>query len=146
MKAAAILILALGLVLPTTAQLVTNQPARLKNKVTSYEGKIGSGAKTISINFVANDYPGTSGSDMVKSPGKESELHWTFMGRNGSKDVYQFTFTRMTEPGSPRKTVDTRQVQFEGKPIVVFEDALHTVVMETPSAEDLKTGQSPVTK
>jgi hypothetical protein len=68
------------------------------------------------------------------------ELKWTFIGRNGSKDVWHFTFTRMTKAGSSDKTTTAREIQFDGKQIVVFKDDLHTVIMESPSTEDLKPG------
>jgi hypothetical protein len=146
MKIAAALVLALGLVFSAKAELATNQPARLKNKITCYDGKIGSANSTKSINFVADDHPGTTGSQIETTAGKESELHWTYLGQNGSKDVYSFTFTRKTKADSPQTTTDTKRVQFEGKRVVVFEDPLHAVVMEPPSAEELKAGQSTVTK
>jgi hypothetical protein len=142
MKRLLVTMVLLGIAFSATAQMVTNQPARFKNKVTSYEGKIGSAASTGAIDYAVNNYPGTTvTTDKVTSPGKESELKWTFVGRNGSKDVYRFTFTRLTKPSASFQTTDSKEVQFEGKPIVVFEDALHAVVMESPSAEDLKSGQ-----
>jgi hypothetical protein len=142
MKSLLVTIVLLGIAFSATAQMVTNQPARFKNKVTCYDGKIGSGRSTCAIDPAVNNYPGTTvTTSKVTSPGKESELSWTFVGRNGSKDVYRFTFARLTKPGASFKTTDSKEVQFEGKPIVVFEDALHAVVMESPSAEDLKSGQ-----
>jgi hypothetical protein len=142
MKRLLVTIVLLGIAFSATAQIVTNQPARFKNKVTCYEGKIGSGGSTGTIDYAVDNYPGTTvTTDKVTSPGKESELKWTFVGRNGSKDVYRFTFTRLTKPSASFQTTDSKEVQFEGKPIVVFEDALHAVVMESPSAEDLKSGQ-----
>ena len=142
MKRPLVTVVLLGIAFSATAQMVTNQPARFKNKVTCYEGKIGSGVGSGSIDYAVNNNPGTSvTTTKVTSPGKESELRWTFVGRNAGKDVYRFTFTRQTKPDSSLKTTDSKEVQFEAKPIVVFEDALHTVVMESPSAEDLKSGQ-----
>ena len=127
----------IGLTFCANAQLVTNQPSRLKTKVICYEGKIGSGVNGSAVGFVPND-PGTGGSDTVTTSGHESELKWTFVGRNGDKDVYRFTFTRLTKAGSPNKTTSSKEVQFVGKQIIAFEDDLHTVVIESPSAEDLK--------
>jgi len=123
-----------------TAQISTNQPSRFKTKVVSYEGKIGSGVNGSVVSFVPND-PGTGGGDTVTTSGHESELKWSFVGRNGDKDVYRFTFTRMTKVGSSNKTTTSKEIQFVGKQIIVFEDDLHTVVMESPSAEDLKSAQ-----
>jgi hypothetical protein len=135
-----------GLTFCANAQLSTNQPSRFKTKVISYEGKIGSGVNGSTTNFVPVN-TGAGGSDTVTSPGHESELKWTFVGRNGDKDVYWFTFTRTTTktPSPGRTTKDkittAKEVQFDGKQIVVFKDELHLVVMESPSAEDLKTAQ-----
>src|SRR6476661_3405699 len=122
---AAALLIAIGIVLTSSAQSITKEPARLKNKVTQYEGKIGSHDSVTAINAAADDHPGTAGSHVSTTRGKESELHWTYLGRKGDKDVYSFTFTRMTKAGSPQTTTDTKQVEFEGKRIIVFEDALH---------------------
>src|SRR5450432_3616914 len=94
MKTIIILVL-LGTIFSASAQLVTNQPSRFKTKVVSYEGKIGSVINGSAVGFVPND-PGTG---MVTISGHESELKWTFVGRNGDKDVYRFTFTSMTKAG-----------------------------------------------
>jgi hypothetical protein len=91
------------------AQLVTNQPARLKTKVNSYEGKINSGVRGTEINFVPEStYFGNGGADTVTSSGHESELKWTFVGRSKDKDVYRFTFSRMTKAGSSDKTTTSK--------------------------------------
>ena len=87
------------------------------------------------------NYPGNISSNTVTSPGHESKLEWTFIGRNGDKDVYRFTFTRKTKKDSSSQTTASKEVQFDGKKVIVFEDELHCVVMESPSAEDLKTAQ-----
>jgi hypothetical protein len=124
------------------AQLVTNQPARLETKIISSEGKIGPGVNGSSINAGPDStFPGNMEKDTVTSPGHESELQWTFVGRNRDKDVYRFTFTRFTKSGSTNKTTTSKEVQFDGKRIIVFEDGFHAVVMESPSEEDLKTVQ-----
>jgi hypothetical protein len=125
-----------------TAQIVTNEPSRLKTKVTCYEGKIDSGERTSSEDFAPdNTYPGGGGGYAVTSPGHECNLKWSFVGRNGDKDVYHFTFTRTTKAGSSGKITTSKEIQFDGKQIIVFEDDLHAVVMESPSAEDLKSAQ-----
>jgi len=140
MKTIVLAIILTALTFCATAQISTNQPSRFKTKVVAYEGKIGSGVNGSTVRFVPND-PGTGESDTVTTAGRESELKWTFVGRNGDTDVYRFTFTRMTKVGSLGKTTTSKKVQFGGKQIVVFEDELHTVVMESPSAEDLKSAQ-----
>ncbi|MEY2466847.1 MAG: hypothetical protein QOD03_1368 [Verrucomicrobiota bacterium] len=138
MKTIIIAVILLGMIFCADAQISTNQPSRFKMKIISYEGKIESGVNDSFVSFVPDD-PGTGGGDTVTTSGHESELKWTFSGRNGDKDVYRFTFTRMTKIGSSSKTTDSKEIQFAGKQIVVFEDDLHTVVMESPNAEELKT-------
>ena len=141
MKIFLLSIILVGLAFCAGAQISTNQPSRFKTKVVSYEGKIGSGVNSSTVSFVPND-PGTGGDNTVTTSGHESELKWTFSGRNGDKDVYRFTFTRMTNAGSANKTTASKEIQFDGKQIIVFEDELHAVVMESPGDEDLKAAQS----
>jgi hypothetical protein len=140
MKTFLLSIVSIALTCCATAQISTNQPSRFKTKVVSYEGKIGSGVNGRAVSFVPND-PGTGGGDTVTTSGHESELKWSFVGRNGDKDVYHFTFTRMTKAGSSDKTTTLKEIQFDGKQIIVFEDDLHAVVMESQSEADLKSAQ-----
>jgi hypothetical protein len=124
-----------------SAQISTNQPSRFKTKIISYEGKIGSGVNGSAVSFVPDD-PETIWSDTITTSGHESELKWTFIGINGNKDIYRFTFTRMTKNGSSNKTTTSKEIQFDGKQIIVFEDELHAVVMESPSKEELKAAKA----
>ena len=138
MKASAISIVLLVSIVGVSAQLVTNQPARLKFKLVSFEGKIGSGASNSTICPTPEALlPGNGGGDTVTTPGRESDLQWKFVGRDRDRDVYDFTFTRATKTGSTEKTTTSKQVQFDGKQAVVFQDDLHTVVMESPTGADL---------
>ena len=77
----------------------------------------------------------------VTNPGYESDLKWVFLGRNGDKDVYRFSFTRRTKVNSPDKTTTSKEVLFEGRRSIVFEDDLHAVIIESPSEQDLKTAE-----
>jgi len=140
MKILFLSIILIGLTFCAAAQISTNQPSRFKTKVISYEGKVGSGVNSSAVSFVPAD-PGTGEGDTVTTSGRESELKWAFVGRNGDQDVYRFTFTRMTKAGLSGKTTTSKEIQFDGKQIIIFEDDLHTVVIESPSAEDLKTAQ-----
>ena len=143
MKTILTLVLLVGTIFCASAQLVTHPPTLFKTKIICYEGTTNSGIKTTSISLASdNIYPGNGGKDICTSRGWEHELKWTFAGRNRDKDVYDFTFTRMTKAGSSDKTTTAKEIQFDGKRIVVFEDELHTVVMESPSAEDLKAAKS----
>ena len=136
MKPIFLFIVLISLTFCASAQISTNQPARLNTKVVCYD----SGGSSSDVASLAPDstYPGNGGDDNVTSPGMEHELKWTFVGRNGSKDVWYFTFTRMTKIGSSDKTTTSKEIQFDGKQIIVFKDDLHTVILESPSAEDLK--------
>jgi hypothetical protein len=135
-------LLLLGSLIFTSGQIVTNQPARLKTKVVCYAGKIGSGVSGTSIcpspELIS---PGDNATHSVTSPGYESDLKWVFLGRNGDKDVYRFGFTRRTKANSPDKTTTSKEVSFEGRRIIVFEDDLHAVIIESPSEQDLKTSK-----
>jgi hypothetical protein len=142
MKTILFSIVLIGLTFCASAQLVTNQPARLKTKIVCGQHRLHQGGFGTAINAAPEStYLGNGGSDREISPGFEHELKWTFTGRSQGKDVYHFTFTRMTEAGSTNQTTTSKEVQFDGKQVIVFEDELHTVVMESPSAEDLKKAQ-----
>lgn len=137
-----LILISFAIAVCVNAQLVTNQPARLKTKVVCYEGKIGSGVRTSGVDLASdNTYPGYVGGIVSTTPGQEHDLKWSFVGRNGSKDVYRFTFKRMMKKDSSSPTTNSKEVQFDGKQIIVFEDELHTIVMESPSEEDLKPAQ-----
>jgi len=81
---------------------------------------------------------GNETKDIGTSAGREYELAWKFLGRKEHKDVYQFTFTRMPKAGVLDKITTSKEVLFEGKRVIVFEDDLHTVIIESPSEADLK--------
>ena len=72
-------------------------------------------------------------------------MKWRFVRRDkdkdGDKDVYRFTFKRPAAAGSTDSNVAAKEIQFEGKKIVVFKDPLHTVVVELPNDDDLKAAQ-----
>jgi hypothetical protein len=139
MKMLLTFLLLLGFVFGASAQIVTNQSARLKTKVVFYEGKIGSGIMGSSIDPSPEDtMPGSKVRNEDTSGGQKSELAWTFVGRSGDKDVYHFTFSRMTKAGVSAKVTTSKDVLFDGRRAVIFEDDLHTVLIESPTAEDLK--------
>ena len=140
MKQIFIALILMGYVFSASAQLVTNQPARLKTKVVFYEGKPNAGISGVTISPTPDAIlPGNEMKDIDTSAGRESELAWSFVGRNKDKDVYHFTFTRNVQAGRSAKTTTSKDVPFDGRPITIFEDDVYTVRIETPSAEDLKT-------
>jgi hypothetical protein len=127
-----------GFAFASVAQIDTNQPARFKTKVVSYEGKVGSGTSSSAISPTPSAiFPKNETRNIITSPGHESDLRWFFLGRDGNKDVYHFTFTRMTNVNSSVKTTTSRDCSFEGRPVIVFTDNLHTVVMESPGKKDI---------
>ena len=137
MKTLLLAVALFGMAFCASAQISTNEPSRFKIKVVSYQGKEGSGVSGSAMSGVPNE-PGYVGSDTVTSPGHESELKWWFVGRNGGKDVYHFTCKRMPKSGSTNQTTSAKDVSFVGEKIIVFQDDLHCVVMETPGEDDLK--------
>ena len=141
MKTLLLSIVLVGLTFCASAQISTNEPSRFKIKIISYEGKEGSGVSSGTVSFVSEE-PGSGGGNTVTSPGHESELKWSFVGRNGGKDVYRFTFKRMTKTGSSNQTTSSKDIQFAGEKIIVFQDELHCVVVESPSEADLKSARS----
>jgi hypothetical protein len=141
MKTITATIILFAVAMGTHAQLTTNEPAHWQYKLTRFDGKIDSSVPTSSDTCSTPEVEtiGTSHEDKETTPGHECDLKWEFIGRNKDKDVYHFTFTRMTKSGSSDRTTTFKDIQFDGKQVVVFEDALHTVVMKTPEPEDLKT-------
>lgn len=134
-----------GLVFSASAQIVTNQPARFKTKIVLHGGKAGQGGAVASaFDFAPEDtYPGKESPRKVltvSTPGDELGLSWEFVGRNGDKDVYRFTFTRTTKMGASAKTTTSfsKEVEFDGHQSVIFEDDLHTVIIESPTEKELK--------
>ena len=132
----AILFLA-GFVFAAGAQSVdTNKPARFKTKVTMFQTRNGS---TVSLNpSPQTTSPGAEETDTGTSAGREYELKYKYIGRQGGKDLYHFTFTRRTKAGSTDKRTDTKDILFDGHPVKIFEDDLHKVTIETPSEKELK--------
>jgi len=138
MKAILTVLLLVGINFSAKAQLLTNVSARFKTKVVCDSGKFGL-TRAISPSPAAIT-PGNENKDKVTSPGHEYELGWKFVGRNGDKDVYRFTFTftHMTKSGYSSETTTAKEVLFDGKKTTVFENEFHTVIIESPSEKDLK--------
>lgn len=139
MKTILLSLLLVGFVFSAGAQIDTNKPARFKTKVVCSDGKKSSGGSTTSINPSPDaTSPGTENIDAGTSPGREYELKWKYIGRRGGKDLYHFTFTRRTKVGAPGKTTSAKDVLFDGHQEKIFEDDLHTVIIDSPSEKDLK--------
>jgi hypothetical protein len=83
MKTLLLSIVLVGLTFCASAQNSTNQlPARLKIKVTCFEGKIDSGVSSGGVCFA----PGAGETiDTGSTPGQEHELKYSFVRQNGDK-------------------------------------------------------------
>jgi hypothetical protein len=130
----------LALALQAGAELITNLPARLACKVEWHDkGSTGTGGSSVDPSPGAI-YPGNSMEDTCTTRGYEYDLKWAFLGRDGNHDVYRFTFIRDTKQrgGPPIQTTTTKDVPFDGKEVVVFDDDLHTVIMKSPDQSDLQ--------
>jgi len=135
MRAILTLLLLVGIASSATAQMVTNGTARFKTLVTC---KTGSSLTATGNPSPANTSIGFESKDVGTTPGREYELAWKLVGKKGDKDVYHFTFTRVTKAGVRDKTTSSKEVEFEGKRVVVFGDELHLVVMDVPTDGKLK--------
>jgi hypothetical protein len=72
-------------------------------------------------------------------PGSVSEIQWSFVARSGDKDVYRFT-RRFPVEGSfngPDTKVTTKEVEFAGPRIIVFQDASQVIVIESPGSSPM---------
>jgi hypothetical protein len=140
MKLTLAILLLVGFVFSAGAQIVdTNKPARFKTKVVLSHGKSGRDGSSGSINpSPLTTSPGAENTDTGTNPGREYELKYKYIGRQGNKDLYHFTFTRMTKAGVTDKTTDAKDVLFDGHLVKIFEDDFHKVTIETPSEKDLK--------
>ena len=138
MKTIVAVLFLVGFVFSAGAQGVdTNKPARFKTKVVcdSTKGSLGiTGSMAPTPGAIS---PGTEYTDAGTNPGREYELKWKYIGRQGNKDLYHFTFTRVTKAGETGKTTDIKDVLFDGHPMKIFEDDLHKVTIESPSEKDL---------
>ena len=127
----------------TLAQISTSEPARLKTKVSCFDGATNARVVNVGINLAPETiFPNKLQNNRLtaRSP-QPSELTWKFMWRENEFDVYRFTFTRFPEPGATEPVTTSRDVKFNGKKTVVFKDKLHTVLLEIPNADDLKAAQ-----
>jgi len=141
MKTILLFLILVGFTFSGSAQNLTSQTtARLKFKVTCFEGKLDSGPSSI----CSEPYTVSTGvveSIAITLSGMTNELTWGFVGRNEGKDVYRFSFKHMTKAGLSSQTAASKEVQFDGKQVIIFEDDLYRVVMESPTEDDLKKAQ-----
>jgi hypothetical protein len=139
MKVLLSFLLLLGFAFSAAAQIDTNKPARFKTKVVFNDARNNGGEVATSISpSPEGTAPGSEVKDTGTSPGREYELAWKFLGQKGDKDIYRFTFTRMTKAGVLSKTTTSKVVAFNGKRLVVFDEELHEVILESPTESELK--------
>jgi hypothetical protein len=106
-----------------------NSP-HLRVEIICHNGKLNSGSSCTSHAPKPGNPPGKSGKMTCGFPGKVSEITWTFIERRDGKDVYDFT--RRFPLKSENTATQTKQVQFTGKPVTVFEDTDQVIVMQSP--------------
>ncbi len=143
MKTIVFFLALLGLTLGVTAQISASESARVKTKVSCFEGIANPTVVGVGINLTPETtFPNKPENNNIATRGpRASELTWKFIWREKEYDVYRFTFKRFTEPGATNQVTTTKDVRFNGKKMVVFKDLLHTVVLEIPNDEDLKAAQ-----
>jgi hypothetical protein len=62
--------------------------------------------------------------------GQVSEIEWKFVRRQGGKDVYEFK--RRFPIETPKVETSSKEVQFEGKRVTIFEDKFWCIVIDGP--------------
>ncbi len=102
----------------------------LKAEVTCYLEGLDSGTKCSSSTTSPADPHGKNGSLQCGLNGKGPTTNWTFLESRNGKDVYRFS--RSPEGGSTAAPAQTKQVQFDGTRVIVFEDTSQIVVIQSP--------------
>ncbi|NOS70455.1 MAG: hypothetical protein HOP33_11050 [Verrucomicrobia bacterium] len=141
MKSTAILVIAFVSMFSVLGAGVTNEiTARFPFKVLTYEGTEGSGFSSATL--VIEPWTVTTNSilsDISTTLGHEHELRQVFVGHAGKKDVYRFTYVRPKNGTNTNPQITTsKEVQFDGNPVVVLKDADRTIVMSLPTEADIK--------
>ena len=103
---------------------------RFKTIIACHNGKLDSGSKC-SINCWQPDGKLSPKGNMICGhPGAVSQVEWKFVRRKGDKDVYKFT--RKFPISAENPTTTSKEVEFEGKQIKVFEDEFQCIVISGP--------------
>ena len=128
------LAITLGLARPCLAADTSKAPGpRYATVVTCFNGKLDFGT-SCSVTPTQNPPPDpkvwiTQGLT-CGHPGKDSELHWEFVGQRDKADLYRFV--RRFPSDTPNAMTTTNTVFFSGTRIVVFEDKDQAIVIEGP--------------
>ena len=102
----------------------------LKAEVTCYLGKLDSGTKCSGSTTSPGDPLGKNGSLRCGLNKEISITKWSFLESRGGKDIYQFTRSFEVDPPAP--TTQTKQIQFDGTRVIVFEDIGQVLVIQAP--------------
>ena len=146
MKNLAICVLVLSSALTGLCAGLTNATtARFPFSLKTWIGKEGSGVSSGEIVTEPSTVMTNSVSSKTdKTPGQEHELRWVFVGHLGKKDAYRFTYKQpVAGTNSFQQITSTKEVQFDGSRVVVFEDAQRIIVMTSPTEEDIKLAKNP---
>ena len=103
---------------------------RFKARVACFNGKLDSGSSCATTCFQPDGILHTTGGMTCGYPGKVSEIKWTFIERRKDKDVYRFT--RRFPADAAADSTTSKTVEFSDSRVVVFEDEVQAVVIETP--------------
>jgi len=146
MKRVAILVVTLSsLLVASGADSSHEVTARFPYKIMTWEGKEGSGVSAGEI--VTEPYTVTTNSASTHTSttaGQEQELQWAFTGQAGKQDVYRFTYKRPVDGTNLlQQVITSKEVNFNGARLVVFEDARRIIVMSLPTEADLKLANQP---
>ena len=111
-------------------QKPANPTPRLEAAVTCFIGEIDSRSKCTEQCFVLDPSQSATASLTCGQAGKLSEIKWSFVGRVGDKDVYEFT---RTFPADGVNSITTKKrVEFVGQRVKIFEDDVHVIVIDSP--------------
>jgi hypothetical protein len=110
---------------------VQNTAPRYPMVVTCFAGELDSRSKCSSL--VGDVVPRPSATFKIAcgtTGGDTTEIEWAFLGHRGDKDAYRLT--HRFPANTPNPGVSSKEVEFTGKRIVVFQDTEHYTVVESP--------------
>ena len=124
---AGIIFLFTALVIATAEDSVSPQ---FRAAIVCYNGKLDSGSSCASNPAPVGQPLAKSGKMTCGFPGRVSEITWSFIERRDGKDVY--AFTRRFPIETPETATATKQIQFSGERLTVFEDKFQVIVIQSP--------------
>jgi hypothetical protein len=110
---------------------------RFKAVITCHNGKLNSGSLCRAYNYQPDGKSHGAGKITCGWLGSVSEIEWKLVRRQGEKDVYRFT--RRFPIDAAETATTSKDVEFEGKQVTIFEDNFQCIVISGPIAPpDLK--------